>query len=187
MIFSFFGVLSNFSRTIGYYSWRASRRFANTRQCIFLQKQNRPAGDVVTATAISSTCASTARSVVDDRLDTDTPRQSVRQRTVAKIKFYKTCKTICSVKPMIIGEVEFRFICNLDPEKGVDGIFAELMPQTRYKNTRGLPHQAHRDGPFCRLRIPSTHRTYGVYALVVNDITKYVGECVNLSSRYNTG
>jgi len=42
-------------------------------------------------------------------------------------------------------------------------------------------------GPFGKFRIPNNYNVSGVYAVVVEGELKYIGECLNLSSRYNMG
>ena len=88
---------------------------------------------------------------------------------------------------MRIDRTEFEFICRLEPEVGSDGTVVSLMPQPRYKNPNNLSLNTYGAGPFCKFRIPRQFNTSGVYALVVGSSIKYIGECVNLSSRYNSG
>ena len=61
------------------------------------------------------------------------------------------------------------------------------MPQDRYKNTRNLPLNNYGKGPFCKFKVPNDYNCCGVYALIVNGTPKYIGECQNLSGRFNTG
>jgi len=42
-------------------------------------------------------------------------------------------------------------------------------------------------GPFCRFRIPSNLPLEGVYALLIGESVRYVGECIHLSKRFNMG
>lgn len=88
---------------------------------------------------------------------------------------------------MHIDHTEFQFVCYLEPESSADGAVVPVMPQHRYKNANNLPLNIYGDGPFCKFRIPRQFNTSGVYALVVAGSTKYIGECINLSSRYNSG
>lgn len=46
---------------------------------------------------------------------------------------------------------------------------------------------AYGNGPFCKFRIPREHHQEGVYILTVDDQPYYVGECVDLTDRYNNG
>ena len=86
-----------------------------------------------------------------------------------------------------IGPFTFRFVCNITPDKTEGGAILEVMPQARYKNARGLPLNKYGKGPFCKFRIPNGIEESGVYAITVNGVVKYIGECVSLSSRYNMG
>lgn len=88
---------------------------------------------------------------------------------------------------MRIDGIAFDFICHLSPEIGPDGQCRSLMPQDRYNNVKGLPRNTYGVGPFCKFRIPSQLKASGVYALAIDGSVKYIGECVNLSSRYNSG
>jgi hypothetical protein len=61
------------------------------------------------------------------------------------------------------------------------------MPQDRYKNLKQLSLNRYGAGPFCKFKIPGRIQTKGVYLLIVEDEIRYVGEAVNLSSRFNAG
>ena len=43
------------------------------------------------------------------------------------------------------------------------------------------------DGSFCKFKIPNDYQKAGVYILNVDESPKYVGECQNLSTRFNSG
>lgn len=61
------------------------------------------------------------------------------------------------------------------------------MPQKNYNNKRGLKLHKYGHGSFCKFKIPNDYQTKGVYILYSNGSPKYVGECQNLSSRFNSG
>ena len=61
------------------------------------------------------------------------------------------------------------------------------MPQARYKNLRNLPLNTYGARPLCKFKIPNTCRVSGAYILCLDDAPHYVGECVNLSARFNAG
>jgi len=88
---------------------------------------------------------------------------------------------------MNIGAYHFNYIGDIEPVRGRDGSVEQLMPQGRYKNARNLPLNRYGAGPFCRFTIAKTFRTSGVYVLTMNEDIRYVGECANLSVRFNTG
>lgn len=88
---------------------------------------------------------------------------------------------------MKIGVYEFNQICTIEPERNPDGSVKQYMPQSRYKNRKNLPLNMYGKGPFGKFRIPNNYNVSGVYAVVVEGELKYIGECLNLSSRYNMG
>ena len=88
---------------------------------------------------------------------------------------------------MRISGYEFEHICDIEPARDKDGLVRQFMPQGRYKNTRNLPLNHYGAGPYCKFKIPSRLRGSGVYALTVDNEVRYVGECANLSARFNVG
>lgn len=86
-----------------------------------------------------------------------------------------------------IGNVPFQFVCAIEPKRNPDGSVCQFMPQKRYANERQLSLNRYGEGPFCKFTVPANWNQSGVYALVVDGVVKYIGECVNLSSRYNMG
>ncbi len=88
---------------------------------------------------------------------------------------------------LTIGQINFQFVCHIALEKEPDGTIRKYMPQDRYENEKGLPLNNYGKGPFCKFKIPREWGQSGVYAIVLNGVVKYVGECVNLASRYNMG
>lgn len=88
---------------------------------------------------------------------------------------------------MKIAGYEFEHVGDIEPVRGPDGSIQQFMPQDRYANARNLPFNKYGGGPFCRFRIPNCFRTSGVYVLAIGDEIRYVGECANLSARFNIG
>ena len=88
---------------------------------------------------------------------------------------------------MRINQVEFDQVCIIEPEQSSAGKTTTFMPQNRYRNEKSLPLNRYGKGPFCKFKIPRNIEKRGVYALIVSGTLKYIGECVNLSSRYNMG
>jgi hypothetical protein len=86
-----------------------------------------------------------------------------------------------------IANVTFQYVCDIEPERNPDGAVCRYMPQERYANERELSLNRYGEGPFCKFKIPANWSHNGVYALVVEGAVRYIGECVNLSSRYNMG
>ncbi|MCX6376449.1 MAG: GIY-YIG nuclease family protein [Armatimonadetes bacterium] len=85
-----------------------------------------------------------------------------------------------------IGGYTFQFVGQIEPERAGDRI-RRFMPQGEYRNVRSLPLNRYGEGPFCRFRIPSGLHTEGVYVITAGDDVMYVGECVDLSKRFNAG
>jgi hypothetical protein len=88
---------------------------------------------------------------------------------------------------MRIGQFDFVHVSQIEPERNADGSVRRFMPQALYANTRSLPLSRYGQGPFCKFKIPTTYNVSGVYALRVAEAVKYIGECANLSARYNAG
>lgn len=88
---------------------------------------------------------------------------------------------------MKIAGYEFKHVCDIEPARGADKTVEPCMPQGRYANARNLPLNKYGKGPFCRFRIPNRFKTSGVYVLTINGEIRYVGECADLSARFNTG
>ena len=87
---------------------------------------------------------------------------------------------------MRIADYEFEHICELAPLRGDDGSIRQFMPQHRYVNARNIPLNKYGGGPFCKFSIPKRFQVSGVY-VITGDAILYVGECLNLSSRFNSG
>jgi hypothetical protein len=82
---------------------------------------------------------------------------------------------------------EFEHVGEIEPVRSPNGAVGQFMPQARYENARNLPLNKYGAGPFCRFRISNRFQTSGVYALTIDDEIRYVGECANLSARFNMG
>jgi hypothetical protein len=85
------------------------------------------------------------------------------------------------------GNHTFEKVCIIRLERDGAGNVREFTPQAQYRNRKGLPLNPYGHGPFCKFRIPNDQRFAGVYVLTVDQQAIYVGECINLSSRYNKG
>ena len=86
-----------------------------------------------------------------------------------------------------LGNYDFEHICEIVPARGSDGTLTQFMPQSRYRNGRNLPLNKFGAGPFCRFKIPGRFQLCGVYALSADAELRYIGECANLSKRFNMG
>jgi len=88
---------------------------------------------------------------------------------------------------MKIGEYEFSYVGDLEPVREPGGNIRQFLPQDRYVNARGIPLNQYGAGPFCKFRIPNHLKKKGVYLLTIDGEIRYVGECANLSARFNAG
>lgn len=88
---------------------------------------------------------------------------------------------------MKIGEYEFRYVAEIEPVRDADGTVRQFLPQCRYVNAGNIPLNQYGAGPFCKFRISGQVRASGVYVLTIDDEIRYVGECANLSARFNAG
>lgn len=88
---------------------------------------------------------------------------------------------------MEIAGYEFGYIGDIAPLQNSDGSIQQCTPQVRYQNPRGVALNTYGQGPFCRFKIPRHHQSSGVYVLAIDAEIRYVGECANLSARFNNG
>jgi hypothetical protein len=86
-----------------------------------------------------------------------------------------------------IGGYDFQFICTIEPEKEPNGRVLTFLPQNRFMNKKVVPLNKYGNGPFCKFKIQRNLHYPGVYALMIEREVLYIGECVDLSSRYNMG
>lgn len=82
---------------------------------------------------------------------------------------------------------DFAFVETLTPERTASGAILELSPQERYEKagTSRLHNYGH--GTFCKFRISVPEGLVGVYAMVVDGVVSYIGECTDLRNRFNYG
>jgi hypothetical protein len=86
----------------------------------------------------------------------------------------------------ILGH-EFVYLCEIEPSRDAKSVVLCVMPQAKYRNLRALPLNKYGSGPFCKFVISRQHRICGVYALISSGNVLYIGECADLSSRFNAG
>ena len=86
-----------------------------------------------------------------------------------------------------LDEDRFERVCGIEPDRDTNGAVRKFLPQSLYSNENNLPLHRYGAGPFCKFQIPSNVSKAGVYAISVDGEVRYIGETVNLSSRYNTG
>ena len=88
---------------------------------------------------------------------------------------------------MVLDGLLFKPACPISPENGVLGGILTHRPQDRFAGSGRMRLHKYGDGEFCRFRIPSGLTFTGVYAITVDHELVYIGECENLSRRFNTG
>jgi 5-methylcytosine-specific restriction protein A len=76
----------------------------------------------------------------------------------------------------------FRRIGDLCLAKGSDG---EIV-QYRHELPTGTRPNRHAAGPFCAFELPEASPEAGVYAFVVREVVKYIGECEALDRRFGS-
>lgn len=119
--------------------------------------------------------------------------QHEQAKTIAKISMNPevtegpTLQATTEGECLKIGAYNFRKVCDIQLEQTTSGKILENLPQERYENEHDLSLNKYGAGPFCKFKIPNGYNSSGVYAIVVGGKTKYIGECENLSSRYNMG
>ncbi len=88
---------------------------------------------------------------------------------------------------MKVGRFEFTRVCVIEPQRNADGAIHAYKPHHRYIHASKIALNPYGNGPFCKFRIPWNYKVAGVYAILTGRKVKYVGECKDLSSRYNVG
>jgi hypothetical protein len=114
------------------------------------------------------------------------PKSVSRQNNQTYRKRGVTTDLRAGLTIMNIAGYEFQRVSNIEPSRAPDGSVQIVMPQARYHNRKGLALK-YGAGPFCKFTIPNRYQVSGVYAVTVNDEVRYIGECANLSSRFNAG
>jgi len=84
-----------------------------------------------------------------------------------------------------VGNHSFEYVCDIVPDQ-VDGKVKAFFPQHEYEDNEALTLHQCGAGPFCHFTIPKVNAE-GVYVIQVSDQIEYVGECENLSNRFNMG
>lgn len=84
------------------------------------------------------------------------------------------------------SDADFKFVCDIKPLTNENGKVIEYYPDTDC-NGEGKRLNKYGKGPFCKFKIPTNISKAGVYIIKVNQRVKYVGECEDLSRRYNMG
>jgi len=117
------------------------------------------------------------------------PAQTMAKRKLSPVNFEIGISPwpLSSSLPMRISDHEFEHVCTIEPARDTSGSVQLFMPQGRYTNARSLPLNRYGLGPFCKFKIPRRYQHSGVYVLTIDEEVRYVGECMNLSNRFNAG
>ncbi|MGB9030736.1 MAG: hypothetical protein WCC27_11505, partial [Acidobacteriaceae bacterium] len=102
----------------------------------------------------------------------------------AWIRALTTTKTNSRSARMKIGELEFEYVCEIEPDRNEENLVRQVMPHDRDQAALNTPLNKYGTGPFCRFRIPAKLEESGVYALTTGKNVLYLGECVGLSARF---
>ncbi|ADL08669.1 GIY-YIG nuclease family protein [Thermosediminibacter oceani] len=87
-----------------------------------------------------------------------------------------------------IHQYKFEYVCDIIPETDDNGNIIEYYPQDLYKKKEFVQLNEYGKGPFCRFKIPTFWaKKEGVYCIFSDEQLVYVGECVDLSKRFNMG
>ena len=78
------------------------------------------------------------------------------------------------------GPYEFRFIGEIQPIVDQTGKILEY----NYRVPTDVRMNRYGSGPFCRFNLDCTVTTPGVYAITLQDVLHYIGECQNLFNRF---
>jgi len=79
-----------------------------------------------------------------------------------------------------IGEIEFELIGKLQLEVDSAGILIEYMPRVKPE----VRLNKYATGPFCHFNLPSSSKVPGVYAIIISEEIKYIGESEDLARRF---
>lgn len=88
---------------------------------------------------------------------------------------------------MKVLHYSFEFVSYMEPLRDAGGAVLQFTPQGLYRNRRGVLLNNYGAGPFCKFKITNRIQASGVYILSAGDEIRYVGECANLSARFNAG
>ena len=79
-------------------------------------------------------------------------------------------------------------VCEIIPKKDKSGQIFEYDFQDEINGITGLKFSQYGKGPFCRFSLPQGYSgKSGVYFIFDNASLRYIGECVNLETRFNMG
>ncbi len=90
-----------------------------------------------------------------------------------------------NLKSKKIEGYNFKFICKITPEI-CDCKVNEYSPQDEFSDLEKKKLNPYGREKFCKFRIPKV-KSSGVYCILENDQVVYIGECLDLDHRFNSG
>jgi hypothetical protein len=88
---------------------------------------------------------------------------------------------------LILNRIHFQPVCEIKVARDSTGQIITDRPQGRYAKAFSSHLHRYGRGEFSRFRIPTGWNNPGVYAVVVDSHLMYIGECEDLSFRFNAG
>jgi hypothetical protein len=85
-----------------------------------------------------------------------------------------------ALSQILVNNIFFK-ICDIETN------LLDEYPANRYRNNKKISLHRYGNGPFCKFIVPNNRKQSGIYAIYVSSKLKYVGECTNLSKRFNSG
>lgn len=84
--------------------------------------------------------------------------------------------------------IKLNLICEIVPKKDKSGQIFEYDFQEDIAGMTDLHFSRYGKGPFCRFSIPNGYLgKSGIYFIFENNELRYIGECINLTTRFNLG
>ena len=91
-------------------------------------------------------------------------------------------------KKIALEGFEFVWVFGIEPIMVDDENIYQYTAYENFNNHRDLKLHRYGKGPFCKFFVPKRWKGIrGVYLFLVNSNLKYIGECEDLESRFNTG
>lgn len=81
-------------------------------------------------------------------------------------------------------DVGFKFAGAIKPKIDSSGTILVYSPQARYAKRDSVPLNNYGNGPFCEFRLKGLPHSPGVYVYIVEGKPMYVGQAVDLDSRF---
>jgi hypothetical protein len=83
--------------------------------------------------------------------------------------------------------IPFEHVTKISPITEENNRIKKYFSYKRYSKKDQKDLHKHGEGPFCKFKISNEYKKNGSYIITIDDEIKYIGECQNLSKRYNMG